>query len=155
VEAAGSRATVSKRLLDAVEAGLAAACQTDGAVASTASAGLRMLGDDHHARLDAAGQTVVLTARGVATSSTVRSWRADGEVLRYVIDPATGRPTGGPWRTISLAAARCVDANTAPTAALVQGAAAQSWLTEAGLPARLVAVNGQVRAVPGWPSEPL
>ncbi|MGH9065345.1 MAG: FAD:protein FMN transferase, partial [Acidimicrobiales bacterium] len=75
------------------------------------------------------------------------------EVLHHVVDPATGRPTRGPRRTVSVAAATCVDANTAATAALVLGERASGWLAGLGLPARLVAVDGRVEAVGGWPAE--
>jgi thiamine biosynthesis lipoprotein len=55
------------------------------------------------------------------------------------------------WRTASVAASSCVDANIASTAALVQGDSALTWLGELRLPARLVDVNGDVHAVAGWP----
>lgn len=56
-----------------------------------------------------------------------------------------------PWRTVSVAAATCADANAAGTAALVKGAGAQRWLAGLGLPARLVANDGTVVTTPGWP----
>jgi thiamine biosynthesis lipoprotein len=55
------------------------------------------------------------------------------------------------WRTASVAAATCVDANIASTAAIVRGHAAPRWLAEAGLPARLVSPEGVVVHVAGWP----
>ena len=50
-----------------------------------------------------------------------------------------------------MAAADCVDANIASTAAIVRGAGAAEWLAALGLPARLVAANGDVLRVGGWP----
>jgi thiamine biosynthesis lipoprotein len=58
-----------------------------------------------------------------------------------------------PWRTVSVAAATCVDANTASTAAIVLGHDAPGWLAERGLPARLVTGDGEVTTVAGWPAE--
>ncbi|HEY3701402.1 MAG TPA: hypothetical protein VGL32_04015, partial [Acidimicrobiales bacterium] len=65
-----------------------------------------------------------------------------------------GEPAGGPWRTVSVTARSCVDANTASTAAIVRGANAVPWLGELGLPARLVAQDGRVVTVGGWPEVP-
>ena len=56
---------------------------------------------------------------------------------------------------MTVAAASCVDANTASTAAVVLGAEAIGWLAERDLPARLVAVDGSVVTVCGWPEHVL
>jgi thiamine biosynthesis lipoprotein len=99
-------------------------------------------------------QLVRLACGGVATSSvTCRRWRRGGTVLHHIVDPRTGRPTDGPWRTVSAAAATCADANAAATAAIVAGPQAEDWLTAAGLPARLVGHDGEVRCLGGWPTE--
>jgi thiamine biosynthesis lipoprotein len=58
----------------------------------------------------------------------------------------------GPWRTASVAAATCAEANIASTAAIVLGPDAPSWLAEQGLPARLVALDGSVVVQGGWPA---
>ena len=50
-----------------------------------------------------------------------------------------------------MAAATCADANAAATAAVVAGERAEEWLAAAGQLARLVAHDGQVRYVGGWP----
>jgi thiamine biosynthesis lipoprotein len=108
--------------------------------------------DDHAAPADAAGQTVTISAGGLATSgTTVRRWRHGGQPVHHLLDPATGRPATTTWRTVSVAAGSCVDANTAATAAIVLGAAAPSWLVGHHLPARLVAADGAVTIVAGWP----
>jgi thiamine biosynthesis lipoprotein len=57
------------------------------------------------------------------------------------------------WRTVSVAAATCTDANIAATAALVLGRKAPDWLQVRRLPARLVAADGEVAVVGGWPEE--
>lgn len=112
------------------------------------------VGEDH-AAVDAGpdDQTVSIEAGGLATSSTtVRRW-AQGDVPRHhVLDPRTGLPAPGPFRTVSVAAGSCVDANTATTAALVLGARAPIWLAERNLPARLVRDDGRILLVRGWPA---
>ena len=101
---------------------------------------------------DQPGQLVRLAAGAVATSSvTVRRWRRGGAVLHHIVDPRTGRPADGPWRSATVAAATCADANAASTAAIVAGAAAEDWLASAGLPARLTGHDGRVRGLNGWP----
>jgi thiamine biosynthesis lipoprotein len=72
----------------------------------------------------------------------------------HIVDPATGLPASGPWRTATVAAATCVDANTASTAAIVMGVRAAAWLQRVGLPARLIDRDGAVLRVAGWP-EPI
>jgi len=109
--------------------------------------------DDHAARLDAPGQTVSIRTGGLASSGTaVRRWRAGGAELHHIVDPRTGRPAETPWRTVSVAAASCVDANIASTAAIVLGRAAKAWLAWHRLPARLVRRSGAVEHVAGWPA---
>jgi thiamine biosynthesis lipoprotein len=101
---------------------------------------------------DDPAQLVVLDRGGMATSTTThRRWRSGGGTVHHLLDPRTGRPVERSWRTVSVAAASCVAANTASTASLVLGAAAPAWLAERGLPARLVAQDGSVTAVGGWP----
>ncbi len=110
--------------------------------------------DDHAAGPDAPGQTVAISSGGLATSSTtVRAWNSGGRRVHHIIDPATGGPADSCWRTVSVAAGSCVDANTASTAAIVRGAGAISWLTGSGLPARLVRTDGTVETTGGWPSD--
>ena len=108
--------------------------------------------DDHRAGPLAPGQTVSIDSGGLATSSTaVRRWRHDGATAHHLIDPAAGVPVRGPWRTVSVAAGTCADANTAATAALVRQDRAPAWLEQLGLPARLVAHDGEVLRLAGWP----
>jgi len=74
-------------------------------------------------------------------------------VLHHILDPRTGLPAAPVWRTVSVAAGSCVDANTASTAAIIRGREAPSWLAGLGLPARLVDEAGAVLTVAGWPAE--
>jgi FAD:protein FMN transferase len=108
--------------------------------------------EDSNARIDDDEETITIQSGGIATSSTtVRRWTRGGVVLHHIIDPATGLPATGPWRTVSVVAATCVDANIASTAAIVMGESAVAWLVEQGMPARLVDRNGTVQRVGGWP----
>jgi thiamine biosynthesis lipoprotein len=96
---------------------------------------------------------VAMTSGGLATSSTTaRRWRRGGDVLHHILDPRTGLPPAPVWRTVSVTAATCADANAASTAAIIRGDQAPGWLTSVGLPARLVDVGGRVRTVAGWPA---
>jgi thiamine biosynthesis lipoprotein ApbE len=98
--------------------------------------------------------TVVFRSGGVATSSvTARRWVRGGTALHHVLDPRTGLPAETPWRTVTVAAATCVDANIASTWSIVSGRTALGRLRALGLPARLVSVDGQVTTVCGWPGE--
>ena len=101
--------------------------------------------DDHRAA--AGGECIRLRTGALATSGIV----ARGA---HIVDPRDGRPAAGPWRTVSVAAATCVDANAASTAAIVLGEDAPAWLAEAGLPALLVAHDGATVRVAGWPEAP-
>jgi thiamine biosynthesis lipoprotein len=110
--------------------------------------------DDHRSDVAAPGQTVAIDSGGLATSSTaVRRWTHDGRTMHHIIDPDTGAPVHEGWRTVSVAAACCTDANIAATAAIVRADAAAEWLNRLGLPARLVARDGRAIAVGGWPGE--
>lgn len=109
--------------------------------------------DDHRSGPEAPGQTIAIAGGGLATSSTTtRRWRHDGRLMHHILDPWTGSPATGPYRTVSVAAADCVRANTASTAAIVLGDGAPAWLTERALPARLVAHDGAVTVLGGWPA---
>jgi thiamine biosynthesis lipoprotein len=111
------------------------------------------IAEDHAAALDGPGPTVALESGGLATSSTtVRRWRSGETELHHLVDPRTGHPAGSNWRTVSVAAATCVDANIASTAAfLVDDAPA--WLEARRLPARLVSTGGATTMVAGWPRD--
>ncbi len=110
--------------------------------------------EDHRAGSDVPGQAVAISGGGMATSSvTVRRWWRDGRHQHHIIDPATGVPALTCWRAVSVAAANCVDANAASTAAVVTGPGADTWLADRRLPARLVRSDGAVLTVAGWPAD--
>jgi thiamine biosynthesis lipoprotein len=110
--------------------------------------------DDHRSGVDAPGQSITLRCGGLATSSTtVRRWRAGADSAHHLIDPASGRPATVIWRTVSVAAGSCLDANVATTAAIIRGERAPAWLAALGLPSRLVGADGTVRHLAGWPAD--
>lgn len=111
--------------------------------------------DRHDAPEDAEGQSIQLVTGGLATSSTTRRrWRRGEIELHHIIDPRTGLPAREVWRTATVAAGDCVDANTASTAAIILGEEAPAWLEARGLPARLVRRDGRTVTVAGWPEPP-
>lgn len=107
--------------------------------------------DDSRAA-DAHGQVVALRDGGLATSSTtVRRWRAGGIDVHHIVDPRTGAPAPACWRTVTVAAPTCIEANTAATAAIVLGPQAPQWLDERGVHARLVRPDGTIETTGAWP----
>jgi thiamine biosynthesis lipoprotein len=112
------------------------------------------LADDHAAPLDVPGPIVAVTRGGLATSGVaVRRWQTVAGELHHIVDPRTGRPADAVWRTATVAARSCVEANAASTAAVILGADAPAWLEARCLPARLVHADGAVVRVAGWPPE--
>ncbi len=105
-------------------------------------------------RAGAPGQQIGVRRGGVATSTTtVRTWRRGDLRMHHIVDPRTGRPTDGPWRTVSVAAESALDANVCSTAAIVLGDRALGWLDTQGVAARLVDRDGRVTTLGGWPAD--
>ncbi len=101
---------------------------------------------------NAEGEVVSISGGALATSSTsVRRWSRGGITYHHLLDPATGQPAVTPWRTVSVVAATCLDANAAATATIVKGTAGLGWISAQGLPARLVSQAGDVTRIGGWP----
>jgi FAD:protein FMN transferase len=101
-----------------------------------------------------AGQLVRIRRGGLTSSTTtVRTWRRGDGTAHHIVDPRTGEPTDGPWRTVSVAAGSALAANTASTAAIVLGGAALDWLAGRGTAARLVDQLGDVVTTGAWPTE--
>jgi thiamine biosynthesis lipoprotein len=110
--------------------------------------------DDHRADITALGQWITVSSGGLATSSTaVRRWRTGSGEVHHLVDPATGRSVESPWRTVTVTAASCLEANIASTAAIIRGHRAKGWLASIGLPSRLVTADGRVMHLAGWPAE--
>jgi thiamine biosynthesis lipoprotein len=141
---------------DAVGCGVLVSFSGDIALAGEApDGGWRVrVTDDHRSGVGAPGQWVTLRSGGLASSSTtVRRWQAGGDAIHHLLDPRSGRPAPVVWRTASVTASSCLDANIASTAAIVRGARAPEWLSSLGLPSRLVHCDGAVLHLAGWPAE--
>lgn len=95
---------------------------------------------------DSPGSAICIESGGVATSSRHGTRGRD-----HVIDPLSGTPARGHYRTATVAAASCTEANAASTATLVRTRGARAWLELRGLPGRLVDDSGQVSLTGGWP----
>ncbi|NTY61543.1 FAD:protein FMN transferase [Mycolicibacterium sphagni] len=89
---------------------------------------------------------------GLATSSTCRRrwWRGD-DLVHHIVDPRTGRSADPVWRSVTVAAASCLAANTISTAAIIRGHRAPDWIATLGIAARLIDRTGAVRTVGKWP----
>jgi thiamine biosynthesis lipoprotein len=97
------------------------------------------------------GDTITLERGGLATSSVdVRTWRRGGARQHHLIDPATGLPSGSPWRDVTVAAQSCYVADVAAKAALLLGAAGPSWLDRRQLAGRFVDHSGHVTVSERW-----
>jgi FAD:protein FMN transferase len=113
------------------------------------------ISDNHTDPLDGPGPVVAIGSGGLATSSTtVRRWQRGSVAVHHLIDPATSQSAREHWRTVSVAAGSCLDANIASCAAILMAEAAPSWLAELALPARLEDLHGQVTTLAGWPADP-
>lgn len=110
-----------------------------------------VIAEDHRSTV---GPVIRVGDGGVATSTTrLRRWTGPDGPAHHLLDPATGLPTAGPWRTATVAADSCGSANTASTASIVLGHRAPRWLAETGLPGRLVGTRGTVLTLNGWPED--
>jgi FAD:protein FMN transferase len=117
----------------------------DGPWAIGVSDVLRLTGDEPR---------VSIADGGVATSSTTtRTWLANGQPVHHIVDPRTGGCARGPYVTATVSAESCVRANAFATAALIWGDDASYHLAQAGCAARLVRVNGNIEYVGGWPED--
>jgi FAD:protein FMN transferase len=132
-----------------------------GDIATAGSApdgGWRILAsEDSSTPAETEGEVVAIDGGALATSgTTVRRWRsADGVERHHLVDPRTGASVIGPWRTVSVVADTCVEANAAATATVVRGTEGLRWLSVRHHPARLVATDGGVTRIGGWPDPAL
>lgn len=90
----------------------------------------------------------------LATSSTQkRRWKHAGADVHHILDPRFGRPAEAIWRSVTVAAPTCLEANAFSTAAVVRGLATLEWFRSEGIPARFVDRRGRTAATGGWPAE--
>lgn len=91
----------------------------------------------------------------LATSSTQsRRWQSGGRQMHHIVDPRSCTPAKVVWRSATVAAPRCVQANALSTAALILGVDAPAWLHQQGRAARLVSTSGEVVSIAGFPPDP-
>jgi FAD:protein FMN transferase len=98
--------------------------------------------------------TVVVALRvgGLASSGTAsRTWVQGDRRVHHIVDPETGDNAERCWQLVSVAAPSCVEANAGSTAAIVWGRSAVERLSARRLPGRLVADDGTVVVLGGWP----
>ena len=109
--------------------------------------------DDHEAPR-AGDPAIAVSSGGIATSSsTVRRWTTDRGTAHHVIDPRTALPAVTPWRTVSVCATSCVEANVCALGAMMLGREAPEWIGAGGLHARLVRHDGSTTYAGAWPVE--
>ncbi|PVZ53344.1 FAD:protein FMN transferase [Arthrobacter sp. H-02-3] len=90
----------------------------------------------------------------MATSSTQkRRWKHAGADVHHILDPRFGLPAEAVWKTVTVAAPTCLEANAFSTAGIVRGFAAVAWFRSAGVTARLVDQRGRIVTTGGWPAE--
>jgi FAD:protein FMN transferase len=103
---------------------------------------------------DGPGQLVTLDRGALTTSTTtVRTWTRQGCRVHHIIDPRSGQPSTGRWRSASVWADDAVLANAVSTAVLANADVTDDLLGRARVSARLVDRGGSVRLVGDWPSE--
>jgi FAD:protein FMN transferase len=81
-----------------------------------------------------ATRLILLYAGGLATSGTTKRFLlADGVRYGHILDPTTGWPVQNAPRSVTVAAGSCVEAGMIATLAMLQGAAAESFLAAQGV----------------------
>ena len=158
---AGTRTPVTPETFDlvaaAVDAGLPGACANLGGdvrMCGTAPGGGAWKVDIQDPTCTTTALALLEIDDGAIVTSTRlrRRWLVDGVEHHHLIDPRTGRPAESRWRTVSVAAQTCVDANVASTASFLLEDA-PGWLETRRLPARLVSNEGDSTFVSGWPED--
>lgn len=103
---------------------------------------------------DPPAQVALPAGAAIATSSTEsRTWRQGGRRLHHILDPRTEEPAPTFWRSVTVAASTCLQANAVSTACIVRGARAVGWVERLGLPARFLRYDGQVLSTESWPTD--
>ncbi len=97
-------------------------------------------------------QVTLLAGRAMATSSTQkRRWHRGRQVVHHILDPSFGTPAEPVWRSVTVSATSCLQANAFSTAGIVRGFAALDWFGSLGVAARLVDRRGRVATTGTWP----
>lgn len=147
---AADRAAAS--IYDALGCGVLVSLGGDASVAGPSPVGGFSIGIADACTSRSPAEAIAISSGGLASSGVgVRQWRLGPHRVHHIVDPATGLSAAPCWRTVSAAAATCVQANAASTAAIVLGESAVDWLEGHGLPARLVRLDGTVIHTEAWP----
>ena len=145
----------ARRIAEALDCGVLVNLGGDVAVAGPAPEagwGVGVALSSHTAPADA-DEVVVLRDGGLASSgTTARTWRRDGRTVHHIVDPWTGDVAPSTWALVSVLAPTCLEANGWSTAAIVWGEDAPDNLAAHAVAARLVAADGSVLFVGGWPA---
>lgn len=104
---------------------------------------------------DDPGQQLSLGAGfAMATSSTQkRRWEHEGAQVHHILDPRFGLPAETVWRSVTVAAPTCLEANAFSTAGVVRGFRAVDWFRGRGIAGRFVDQHGRTIVTGGWPNE--
>lgn len=101
---------------------------------------------------DAGAQSIAVRDAAVATSTTLkRRWQVDGQERHHLIDPRTGRPSSSPFRSVTVVAASCVQADVAAKTALLLGEQGVAFLEDRGLHGLAVRHDGSTVSTSDWP----
>ena len=147
---------VAREISESTEVAVLVSLGGDIAVAGSAPEGgwVIALAEDHSLPPEEVPTRVSIESGGLASSGIrVRRWRTASGEQHHILDPRTGRPARSRWSTVTVAAASCLDANAASTAAIVLGDRAPEWLSARGLPSRLVHFDGRAVYVGGFPAD--
>ncbi len=113
-----------------------------------------LVAEDPLSEHESSDPVVRLQRGGMATSSVLcRRWRRGDRTLHHIIDPRTGEPARGHWRSATVAAPTCAYANAASTALIVGGEGALDMVAGSGLPARLIGHDSTVLLIGSWPDD--
>jgi thiamine biosynthesis lipoprotein len=103
---------------------------------------------------DPAQQVSLGAGFAMATSSTQkRRWEHAGAQVHHILDPRFGLPAETVWRSVTVAAPTCLEANAFSTAGVVRGYRAVGWFRDRGIAGRFVDQQGRTTVTGGWPSE--
>ncbi|MDN4645352.1 FAD:protein FMN transferase [Arthrobacter sp. PsM3] len=103
---------------------------------------------------DPAQQLSLGAGFAMATSSTQkRRWEHEGAQVHHILDPRFGLPAETVWRSVTVAAPTCLEANAFSTAGVVRGFRAVDWFRGRGIAGRFVDQHGRTIVTGAWPSE--
>ncbi|MFF1882433.1 FAD:protein FMN transferase [Pseudarthrobacter sp. NPDC058196] len=103
---------------------------------------------------DPAQHVSLASGYALATSSTQkRRWTHRGTGVHHILDPRSGLPAEPVWRSVTVAAPTCLEANAYSTAAIIRVHAAVDWFRAEGIVARLVDRRGRIVTTGGWPAD--